>query len=693
MFKTFKGYFKGKKSLRFSKDGKPLDRHNFENAMDAALDDTVSPRQRAQRLEDVHVYTSQPVFKYAKQVDLAWSRDIMIELWRSIMSMMNMQGERLPNEARQACNKCILGIIKRKEFRLEIMGFNPDEITIDKNDEPVWRRYYSLLRNTFVYCVRRINQVESMACNIGSDRSVTRGLPYSQDYVGGELAFCSEILAISYFRIPGVTLHVVQRVRAVLMLKRPQLLLPDDSNPKSRRKQGRSSKSIIKGMRVFTSPHSKRATSLMRTITKQAEERVEDTRFAEMNPSLFFWQFVGTDSSGDDDEIEMCFVDGKNAWLDKLQWSGYFYAAFMHSWVSHVRGTVESDGAIRFGTLPGFPILLKLYICLLEERYFYEYDSATTRSKVVVGSPALTIEDGLGLVDDTVTVHRFVADTPRAMNMVMKVSKDMLTVCPYLFNIFVPLAIENTSIHYSKCVEVCMNDINEYLKVLKNAGARVNVIEKSLVPRALVLLSTHEHHRQLLCAFRFIYSNEMMLAEMKIDIRGEVFEDCLLRPQTFFKFFLHWEYTVRVTFFHLLVFRLFVLPRQALKLASDKAIVAPHVFQAAQNRTKQLLKPSRHPSFGTDQRLAALLEGNLASVHHDRLGKPGPSAIPKDKAVYAAKAFAGYSRIVEEYYRRSLASLDGIVNGPAQVNVEIETPPPPSKVRKGKLKHYGTSEF
>ena len=76
--------------------------------MDAALDDTVSPRQRAQRLEDVHVYTSQPVFKYAKQVDLAWSRDIMIELWRSIMSMMNMQGERLPNEARQACNKCIL---------------------------------------------------------------------------------------------------------------------------------------------------------------------------------------------------------------------------------------------------------------------------------------------------------------------------------------------------------------------------------------------------------------------------------------------------------------------------------------------------------------------------------------------------------------------------------------------------------
>ena len=233
MFKTFKGYFRGKKSLKFSQGGQPFDRCNFENGMDAALDDTLLPRQRAQRLEDVSVFLSHSVFKYGNLKDLAWTRDIMLELWRSILSLMNMQGERLPSETRQACNKCILGIIKRKEFRLEIMGFNTEQITIEKNDEPVWRRFYSLLRNTFVYCVRRINQVENLACSVGSDRSVTRGLTYNQDYVAGELVFCSEILAIAYFRIPGVTVHIVTRIRQMLLLKKPEFLKSEDDQIKN----------------------------------------------------------------------------------------------------------------------------------------------------------------------------------------------------------------------------------------------------------------------------------------------------------------------------------------------------------------------------------------------------------------------------------------------------------------------------
>jgi len=671
MFKTFKGYFKGKKSLKFSQGGQPFDRYNFENAMDAALDDTLMPRQRAQRLEDVSVFLSQSVFKYGNLKDLAWTRDIMMELWRSILSLMNMQGERLPGETRQACNKCLLGIIKRKEFRLEIMGFNTEQITIEKNDEPVWRRFYSLLRNTFVYCVRRINQVENLACSVGSDRSVTRGLTYNQDYVAGELVFCSEIMAIAYFRVPGVTVHIVTRIRQMLLLKKPEFLKSEDDqikNPNGWKAHTKGS-SIPKAMRLFTSNMSRRSSvSIMRNITKQAEERVQDTKFAEQNPSLFFWQY--TCDYNDDDDVEQCFGIGRTAWLDKLTLSGFFYAAFLQSWMGHVRDTVGDDVPIRFGTLPGFLILLKLYICLLEERYLNELDHCV---KSISGPvPELSIENGLGLDMDTGPSRRFVTDTARASAAVIKVSREMLYVCPHLLNIWLALAIENTNIHHCKCVETCMNDISEWLKCIRSSNAKVEIVEKSLLPKALQLLAKHEHHRQLLSSLRFIYANELLLNELKIDIRGEVFEECLLRPAVFFKFFLHWEYTVRITFCHLLVYRLFVVPRQELNLGSDLSFIAKNVLEVVRFRSKSV-QADRHPSYGTDQRLAGLLEGNLSSVRHVLSGNTGPCGVPDNLRIYCSKAFYDYRKVVEEYYRRAVSSGDGVVSGPQVVNVEINT--------------------
>ena len=75
-----------------------------------------------------------------------------------------------------------------------------------------------------------MNEVELRAVDLGSDRCIGRGLLYNEDYAQGEMYFYSEILAISYFRIPGIAARLITRIREILLYKAPHLLRIDSKD-------------------------------------------------------------------------------------------------------------------------------------------------------------------------------------------------------------------------------------------------------------------------------------------------------------------------------------------------------------------------------------------------------------------------------------------------------------------------------
>ncbi len=779
MFKSIKLFLGSKKKkarVLLSQDAKPLPKFNFEAAMDAALDDSVLPRKRAQKLLDVYPLLCQPCFKYSNTKDTEWAMDYMLALWNSILDMMNAYGDRLPATTRMAAMKCVISIVKRNEFRLESLGFNDATISIDKDSEKVCKRYCTLLTKSLIFATKRMNEVELRAVDLGSDRCIGRGLLYNEDYAQGEMYFYSEILAISYFRIPGIAARLITRIREILLYKAPHLLRIDskdlnnstrssssssinmnnnndndtssrnintnnnknDDNNVTQQQQNNQNKSktINIGFRYFmpasmniayTSSTGRvigKNTSVMTKISLQTDEELENTKFVELNPSLFFWKFI-CKNEHDEKEISNCFQDTESLWLDKFSVSGYFYSSFVHAWISHIKeiimsveGNYNNNRLIRFTTIPGFVIILKLFLSLLRDRYLNELDTIKRRTSgkdkhddkgTSVDDPDASNnddDDNNNTIDmEALLFNRFVIDTPRGVSMLMNTSKEFLVICPYLFNFWIAIALENTSLHFPQCVEICFVDIGEWLNCLnqiatptdtlsdspstpatngnnedgnkdRSAEAMLrqkkqqqvlpSLIKTNLLPKALTILTKAEHHRQLLCAFRFIYKQKQMLTRLRFNMCYDLFENHLLRFNTFFNFFLHWDYVVRLHFFHIIVYRLFSIPRQELRLKTDETIVK-NLLEVVLSR-KRRYNPEDDLNINLNLRLAGVVDSHLSRIYH-YIQNPenGPMGLPENKLVYCKSAYNQYVKVIQEYYRRATATTNGVVIGPKDV--------------------------
>ena len=75
--------------------------------------------------------------------------------------------------------------------------------------------------------------------------------------------------------------------------------------------------------------------------------------------------------------------------------------------------------------------------------------------------------------------NRFVIDTPRGVSMLMNTSKEFLVICPYLFNFWIAIALENTSLHFPQCVEICFVDIGEWLNCLNQIATPTDTLSDS----------------------------------------------------------------------------------------------------------------------------------------------------------------------------------------------------------------------
>jgi hypothetical protein len=781
MFKSIKNFLGSKRKkprVLLSQDAKPLPKSNFEMAMDAALDDSVLPRNRAQKLLDVYPLLCQPCFKYNNTKDTEWAMEYMLALWNSILDMMNAHGDRLQATARTAAMKCIISIVKRNEFRLESLGFSSEIIGIDKSSEKICKRYCSLLAKSLIFATKRMNEVEARASDLGSDRCIGRGLLYNEDYAQGEMYFYSEILAISYFRLPGIAARLITRVREILLVKSPELLridgrdshssvektpkggkiekiklnnsmdntnnLSTNTDTKSNKQypntdpvtttttttthNNKQSKTINIGFRYFmpasmnisfTSMSGRvlnKNTSVMTKISLQTDEELKNTKFVELNPSLFFWKFICT-SENNDIEISNCFNGTESLWLDKFSVSGYFYASFVHAWITHIKevimsieGNCNNKRLIRFTTIPGFVIILKLFLSLLRDRYLNELDTIKRRITGLTTKEDLQTEDAEKRGNhniESLLFDRFVIDTPRAVNMLMNASKELLVICPYLFNFWIAIALENTSLHYPQCVDICFVDVGEWLNCLKQIVATTDMaldassgtanntnkdgdegindlnteilmkqkqqqqilpslIKTNLLPKALTILTKACHHRQLICAFRFIYRHKTILTRLQFNMCYDLFENHLLRFNVFFEFFLHWDNVVRLHFFHIIVFRLFSIPRQELRLKSDQIIVE-NLLEVVLTR-KRRHDPDDDLNINLNLRLAGVIDDHLSRIYH-YLENPGSNSVglPENKLVYCKFAYSQYTRVIQEYYKRATATTNGVVAGPRDV--------------------------
>ena len=774
MFKSIKYFLGGKRRkirVVHSQDAKPLPKSRFEMAMDAASDDMVVPRKRAQRLLDVFPLLSQPCFKYSNIEDTEWAMEYMLELWNSILNTMNTHGDRLLPSLRMASMKCITAIMKRNEFRLESLGFNDATLTIDESLEKICKRFCSLLAKTLIFATKRMNEIEARATDLGSDRCIGRGLLYNEDYTQGEVYFYAETLALSYFRIPGIAARLITRVREILLYKSPELLQIDGKDPKNtitpdniepstnieesksvgrtddegpeskNKRKSIKSRTISIGFRYFmpaamnisfTANNGRvisKNTSVMTKISLQTDEELENTKFVETNPSLFFWKFI---CSNDDyaGEIETCFDGTESLWLDKFSVSGYFYSSFVHAWINHINALVipseQHDGnfrLIRFTTIPGFVIILKLFLSLLRDRYLNELDATKRRSATTMkekcdcsskGSENGENSDG-GSGEhkefdmEALLFDRFIVDTPRAIAMLRDASKELLKICPYLFNFWIAIALEHTSLHYPSCVDICFADIGDWLECLQqvskisdtegnsngHVGGTVNsnsqgksrgseiqanilteqknhqqilpsLIKTNLLPKALTILTNAEHHRQLLCALRFIYKHKPMMNRLQYNMCHDLFDKHFLRYNVFFKFFLHWDYVVRVYFFHLLVYRLFSVPRQEMRLKSDVKIVK-NLLEVVLSR-KRRRTPDDELNSSFNMRVADTVDDFLSRILQFIENPEGGSiGLPKDRTVYCKDAYGQYVKVVEEYYRRAIGTSNGVVSGPCDI--------------------------
>ena len=774
MFKSIKYFLGGKrKKIRVvqSQYAKPLPKSRFEIAMDAASDDMVMPRKRAKLLLDVYPLLSQPCFKYSSIEDTEWAMEYMLELWNSVLNMMNAHGDSLLSSLRMAAMKCITAIMKRNEYRLESLGFNDTTLTIDKSLEKICKRYCSLLAKTLIFATKRMNEIETRATDLGSDRCIGRGLLYNEDYTQGEMYFYAETLAISYFRIPGIAARLITRVREILLYKSPELLQIDgkdswkttpsdneasppnraeskstdkadgkDPNSKKDRKSIKS-RTISIGFRyfmpaamniAFTANNGRvinKNTSVMTKISLQTDEELENTKFVETNPSLFFWKFIcnNDDYAG---EIDTCFDGTESLWLDKFSVSGYFFSSFVHAWINHIKALVippeqgdKNFRLIRFTTIPGFVIILKLFLSLLRDRYLNELDTIKRRSATTMKENCNSAPKGSGdgqnnaggdgerneLDMEALLFDRYIVDTPRAVVMLRDASKELLKICPYLFNFWIAIALEHTSLHFPPCVEICFSDIGEWLECLEQlsnssdtnytsngqvGGAassngqgksrasdpQVNIvsdqknyqqilpslIKTNLLPKALTILTNAEHHRQLLCALRFIYKQKPMMNRLQYNMCYDLFDKHFLRYNVFFKFFLHWDYVVRIYFFHLLVYRLFSVPRQEMRLESDMKIVKNLMEVVLSRKRRRTPEDDLNSSFNA--RVARTIDDFLSRVLRF-IENPGGGSIslPEDRTVYCKDAYGQYVKVVEEYYRRAIETSDGVVSGPSDI--------------------------
>ena len=146
----------------------------------------------------------------------------------------------------------------------------------------------------------------------------------------------------------------------------------------------------------------------------------------------------------------------------------------------------------------------------------------------------------------------------------------------------------------------------------------------------------------------------------------DLFENHLLRFNVFFDFFLHWDYVVRLHFFHVIVYRLFSIPRQELRLKSDQIIVK-NLLEVVLSR-KRRRDPDDDLNINLNLRLAGVVDDHLSRVYH-YLENPGNNSVglPESKLVYCKNAYSQYTRVIQEYYKRATATTNGVVAGPRDV--------------------------
>ena len=248
----------------------------------------------------------------------------------------------------------------------------------------------------------------------------------------------------------------------------------------------------------------------------------------------------------------------------------------------------EAD-TIAWEIIPGYFLLIKLFTCLqrqffIEKLQSFENTATLKRYGRLSSLPSQASNPSTpsrSVSSSTITpadamVLRFRAETPKSFNAITQAAKDLLD-NPNLLRVWANVCIGYTNIFQSRSVEISMNHLNGWTKVVGNPSVCTRVMDMKLLVRAIEILIESDHHRILTSVLSFLYTNikRLFVASPQTRHHGYLLKliGVILLSRNFFNLFLHWDHAVRVHFHHILVYRLFEGSRARLELEMDTEIL------------------------------------------------------------------------------------------------------------------------
>lgn len=224
----------------------------------------------------------------------------------------------------KTCRRLIIGILRRKEFSLEHIGFGlkqQQKLPASESSLELLSRY----RKSLAHCV--------LFCGNLVDRK----------WIKGKIAykFCNQVLAIAFFRLPiaGLVIKIQQQHQANR--------LGTNSTRKLSDKDTESQKRIDERYHKYK-----------QICKRMSADHVTCTSFINANPSLYSWNWFTSQWDLKFQEV-LARKEKQTSWLSNMLASSEGFPCFLNEYVRHV--CLVCDGPVMWTVIPGYQGMIDLF--------------------------------------------------------------------------------------------------------------------------------------------------------------------------------------------------------------------------------------------------------------------------------------------------------------------------------------------
>jgi hypothetical protein len=346
----------------------------------------------------------------------------------------------------------------------------------------------------------------------------------TQGYVAAKLSdkdlplqsamFCARILAVTYFRVPGVRQQMVNTVlleethNEALIARASELRLPAFASDAVRVAGSPvAPHKTANGTNSAPPPASPTSSSQQASL---AQEVARDASQSSVYPKLFQWAryhavLLACRIDNEDDRLRQA----PREWPSFLVTRDGVFEVFLREWLEYVRTAVPDD-MLSWPAIPGYIAFQRAFL--------------------------------LHLMKSTGGFSKALQD----------LTKTFLLIDPALVNSYMRITFSRTSVYEIFAMIDALSSLESWMKELQEHKRPLPPqFDCEYFSTAFDVILEAEHHQIISRILTLFYTySDLFLG----DVRRRLFGDFLLKKH-FFRLFLHWDYNVRNIFQQLLIFK------------------------------------------------------------------------------------------------------------------------------------------